>query len=349
MVIKLSKITNNKEELTTIVLERRKDMIDYKDILRVIVIAFLITLILGPLLIPILKRLKVGQSIREEGPKSHLSKSGTPTMGGIMMLAAVAITTLTSGIMNKDLTVLLLATLAFGLIGFIDDYIKVVLRRSLGLKAYQKIIGQVLIAVILAIYQSNTSILGTKIIIPFLENTLLDLGPLYIPFIAFVVVGIVNSVNLTDGVDGLASGVTLIVLSFFSLVSLKLGFYSITVFSAALTGACLGFLKYNAHPARVFMGDTGSLALGGAVATVAVLLNLPLIIPIVGGIYFAEALSVIIQVISFKLTGKRVFKMSPLHHHYELKGWKETKVVAVFWIITVILCLIGIYSLRFYI
>ncbi len=321
-------------------------MLNYGDIIRIIVISFAITLILGPIIIPILKRLKVGQSIRQEGPKSHLKKSGTPTMGGIMIIAALIITTLTSGIVNKDMYVLLFSTVAFGMIGFIDDFIKVVLKRSLGLKAYQKLIGQILVAVLLAVYQSNTSVLGTKVIVPFMDNTFLDLGPFYVPFIAFVVVATVNSVNLTDGIDGLASGVTLIVLLFFGLVSIRLGFNSITIFSAALIGGCLGFLKYNAHPAKVFMGDTGSLALGGGVSTIAIMLNLPLIIPIVGGIYFVEALSVIIQVASYKITGKRVFKMSPLHHHYELKGWKETKVVSVFWMTTVVLCLIGTISLK---
>jgi phospho-N-acetylmuramoyl-pentapeptide-transferase len=324
-------------------------MIDYKDIIRVIIIAFVISLILGPLVIPMLRKLKVGQSIREEGPKTHLKKSGTPTMGGIMIITALVITALTSGLVNEKMIVLLLATLGFGLIGFIDDFIKVVLRRSLGLRAYQKLIGQIVLAVILAMYHSNTSEMGTRLIVPFI-NTNIDLGPLYVPFIAFVVVGTVNSVNLTDGVDGLASGVTLIVLSFFSLIALNQGLYnnelySVAIFCAALAGACLGFLRHNAHPAKVFMGDTGSLALGGAVSAVAVLLNLPLIIPIVGGVYFAEALSVIIQVTSFKLTGRRVFRMSPLHHHFEMGGWKETKVVSVFWIVTVILCIIGFYSL----
>jgi len=316
---------------------------DYKDIIRVIGISFIITLILGPIIIPMLRRLKVGQSIREEGPKTHFIKSGTPTMGGIIMVGALLITTLTSGVLNNDMIVLLLSTLGFGAIGFIDDFIKVVLKRSLGLRAYQKLIGQILFAVILAVYQSNHSILGTKVIVPFIDNTYLNLGPLYVPFIAFVVVATVNSVNLTDGLDGLASGVTLIVLSFFGLVALSLGMNSVAIFSGALTGACLGFLRYNSFPAKVFMGDTGSMALGGAVSAVAVLLNLPLIIPIVGGIYFAEALSVIIQVTSYKLTGKRVFLMSPLHHHYEQKGWKETKVVIIFWVVTVILCLIGIF------
>lgn len=320
-------------------------MIEYIDIFRTISISFLITLILGPIIIPMLRKLKIGQSVRDDGPQTHLKKSGTPTMGGIIIFMALVLTVLTSGMLNKDMYILLISTFGFGLIGFIDDYIKVVKRRSLGLKAYQKLIGQVILATMLAIYQSSTSVLGTKLIIPFLNNQYLDLGILYIPFIAFVVVGTVNSVNLTDGLDGLASGVTLIVLSFFGLVALNWRADSVTIFSTALAGACLGFLIHNAHPAKVFMGDTGSMALGGAVSAIAILLNIPLIIPIVGGIYFIEALSVIIQVTSYKLTGKRVFLMSPLHHHFEQKGWKETKVVAVFWTATVILCLIGIFSL----
>lgn len=321
-------------------------MVEYIDIIRVVVIAFIITLVSGPIVIPMLKKLNIGQNVRDDGPKSHLTtKSGTPTMGGIIIIFSLVITALTSGLLNRDMYVLVLSTIGFGLIGFIDDYLKIKNKRSLGLKAYQKLIGQVVLAVILAIYQSNTSMLGTKVIIPFFENKYLDLGMLYVPFIAFVVAGTVNSVNLTDGLDGLASGVTLIVSSFFGLVALNWGMDSISIFSAALTGACLGFLVHNAYPAKIFMGDTGSLALGGAISAIAILLNLPLIIPIVGGIYFAEALSVIIQVISFKLTGKRVFLMSPLHHHFELKGWKETKVVVVFWSITVVLSLIGVISL----
>lgn len=322
-------------------------MIEYLDIVRNIIMSFVITLILGPIIIPLLKKLKVGQNVREDGPKTHLKKSGTPTMGGIMIVIALIITILTSGVLNRDMYVLLLSTIGFGLIGFLDDYIKVIKKRSLGLKPYQKLIGQVILATILAIYQSNTSVLGTKLIVPFLKNYYLDLGPLYIPFIAFVVVATVNSVNLTDGLDGLASGVTLIILSFFGLVALNFGMDSISIFSTTLAGACLGFLIHNAYPAKVFMGDTGSMALGGAVSAIAILLNMPLFIPIVGGIYFVEALSVIIQVISYKLTGKRVFLMSPLHHHFEQKGWKETKVVAVFWIVTLILCLIGIVSVPY--
>ena len=321
-------------------------MVDYIDMIRTILISFIITLILGPIIIPILNKLKIGQNVRDDGPKSHLVKSGTPTMGGVIMLIALLITTVTSGMLNSDMYILLISTFGFGLIGFIDDYMKIINKRSLGLKAYQKLIGQIVLAVLLAMYQSNTSMLGTKIIIPFLNNRYLDLGILYVPFIAFVVVGTVNSVNLTDGLDGLATGVTLIILSFFGLVALNWRQDSMSVFSAALTGACLGFLIYNAYPAKVFMGDTGSMALGGAVAAIAILLNLPLIIPIVGGIYLIEALSVIIQVTSYKLTRRRVFLMSPLHHHFEQKGWEETRVVIVFWSITVILCLIGVASLN---
>ena len=331
-------------------------MLESRQIIYTIIIGFFITLALGPLTIPFLKRLKIGQTIREDGPRSHLQKTGTPTIGGIILIISIVITSLTSGLINKDLIVALGATLAFGLIGFIDDFIKVVLKRSLGLRAYQKLGLQTVIAVLLATYQSGISIMGTKVIVPFIRGSFsigsvvipqyLDLGVLYIPFVAFVVVATVNSVNLTDGLDGLASGVTLIIAAFFALMAMNWGYTSLAIFSAAVTGACLGFLRYNSHPAQVFMGDTGSLSLGGAVSAVAVLMNVSLIIPIVGGIYFMESVSVILQVISYKLTRKRIFKMSPLHHHYELSGWAETKIVIVFWIITVVLCLVGVLALN---
>lgn len=321
-------------------------MISNLDLILTMGISFLISFILGPIIISKLRKFKIGQSIREDGPKSHLSKSGTPTMGGIIFFISLVITVVLTGQLNKDMYILLFATFAFGMIGFIDDYIIVVKRRNLGLRAYEKLIAQIILAVILAVYQSKTSNFETKLIIPFLEGRYLDLGILYIPFIVFVVVGTVNSVNLTDGLDGLASGVTIIVLSFFVFISQRLLMGSVTIFSTALVGACLGFLIYNAYPAKIFMGDTGSMALGGAVAAIAIMLNLPLLLPIVGGIYFIETLSVIIQVASFKLTGKRVFLMSPLHHHYEHKGWKETKIVSVFWIATIIFCLIGVISIR---
>ncbi|WP_312700102.1 phospho-N-acetylmuramoyl-pentapeptide-transferase [Sedimentibacter sp.] len=317
-------------------------------ILRVIIVSFLIAIFLGPVIIPVLKRLKVGQSIREEGPKSHFSKAGTPTMGGIIIVLAVIISLFTSGYYTQEVWAGLFFTVAFGLIGFIDDYLKVVLKQNLGLRAYQKIIGQFIFAFLLALYGSRYSVHGTKLIIPFI-NTYIDLGILYIPFVLFVILGIVNAVNLTDGLDGLNTGVTLIVMAAFSLIANSMKdinpmYVGIAVFAAAVSGSCLGFLKHNANPARVFMGDTGSLALGGAVSVIAVLSNMVLLIPIIGGIYFAEALSVIIQVLHYKRTKRRVFKMAPLHHHYEMSGWKETKVVAVFWIVTVILAFIGIYS-----
>lgn len=330
--------------------------LESRQIIYTTIIGFFITLILGPLIIPFLKKLKVGQTVREEGPQSHLQKTGTPTIGGIIIIISIIITSFTSGLINRDLLVALGATVAFGLIGFIDDFIKVVLKRSLGLRAYQKLGLQIVVAVFLAIYQSNISVMGTKVIVPFIKGSFtigsivipqyFDLGALYIPFVAFVVVATVNSVNLTDGLDGLASGVTLIVAAFFALQAMSWGYTSLAIFSAAITGACLGFLRFNSHPAQVFMGDTGSLALGGAISAVAILMNVALIIPIVGGIYFAESLSVILQVASYKLTKKRIFKMSPLHHHYELSGWAETKVVIVFWIITVILCLVGVLALN---
>lgn len=317
-------------------------------IIRVIIVSFLIALFLGPVVIPILTRLKVGQSIREEGPKSHYKKSGTPTMGGIIIVFSVIISVFTSGYYTREIWAALFFMVGFGLIGFIDDYIKVVQKRNLGLKAYQKILIQFIFALLLAIYGSKYSAYGTKLIIPF-ANAYIDLGVLYIPFVLFVVLGTVNAVNLTDGLDGLSTGVTLIVMAAFSLITNSMKeispiFEGISIISAAVAGACLGFLKHNANPAKVFMGDTGSLALGGAVAAVAVISNTVLLIPIIGGIYFAEALSVIIQVLHYKRTKRRIFKMAPLHHHFEMSGWKETKVVSVFWIITVILAFIGIYS-----
>jgi phospho-N-acetylmuramoyl-pentapeptide-transferase len=318
-------------------------------IIRVIIVSFLIALFLGPVVIPFLKRLKVGQSIREEGPKSHFAKSGTPTMGGIIIIIAILIAIITSGFFEAEVWAVIFFILGFGAIGFIDDYIKVVLKRNLGLKAYQKIIGQLFFSLLLAWYGSKYSAMGTTLMIPF-ANIHIDLGVLYIPFITFFAVGMVNAVNLTDGLDGLNSGVTLIVMAAFSLIANSLIeenqiYEGISLVSAAVTGACLGFLKHNANPAKVFMGDTGSLALGGAIASVAVLSNTVLFIPIIGGIYFAEALSVIIQVLHYKRTKRRIFKMAPLHHHFEMCGWKETKVVGVFWIVTVILAFIGIYSI----
>ncbi|MDU3010244.1 MAG: phospho-N-acetylmuramoyl-pentapeptide-transferase [Peptoniphilus harei] len=303
-------------------------------------LGLILSLILGKILIPVLKRLHAGQSIREEGPKSHMVKSGTPTIGGLIFLFSAIITTLLTGNFKVSVFMILFSTLAFGAVGFIDDYIKVVMKRNLGLRAYQKLFLQFLTAVILIIYQYNSKHMGTDLYIPFLKDYR-SIGVFYIPFIIFVIVGTVNSVNLTDGLDGLSSSVTIICLLFFNVVAVKFQRYEIAAFSLALAGALIGFLFFNKYPAKVFMGDTGSLALGGAISAIALLLNVPLILPIAGGIYFIETLSVIIQVVSFKTRGKRVFLMSPLHHHFEQKGWHEKKIVAVFSLVELILCIIS--------
>lgn len=303
-------------------------------------LGLILSLILGKILIPVLKRLHAGQSIREDGPKSHMVKSGTPTIGGLIFLFSAIITTLLTGNFKVSVFMILFSTLAFGAVGFIDDYIKVVMKRNLGLRAYQKLFLQILTAVILIIYQYNSKHMGTDLYIPFLKDYR-SIGVFYIPFIIFVIVGTVNSVNLTDGLDGLSTSVTIICLLFFNVVAVKFQRYEIAAFSLALAGALIGFLFFNKYPAKVFMGDTGSLALGGAISAIALLLNVPLILPIAGGIYFIETLSVIIQVVSFKTRGKRVFLMSPLHHHFEQKGWHEKKIVAVFSLVELILCIIS--------
>lgn len=316
-------------------------MQEYAPIGIALAISFILTVIATPFAIPLLKRIRAGQSIREDGPQSHLIKQGTPTMGGIVVIAAVLITSLTAGGIKTDMLILLVTFVAFGLLGFLDDFVKVTRKRNLGLTARQKMALQIIIAVFLAVYQSNVSIYGTSVYIPVVDEYW-NFGIFYVPFIAFVVVAMVNSVNLTDGLDGLASGVTMIVALFLAVVGTSFGYTNATVFSSAVAGACLGFLMHNRHPAKVFMGDTGSLALGGAIAAAAILMNIELILPLAGGVYVAEALSVILQVISYKTRKKRIFRMAPLHHHFELGGWKETKVVRVFWIITLLLCILSL-------
>ena len=305
------------------------------------IIGFLIVVILGPIFIPMLTKFKFGQTVRDDGPQTHLQKNGTPTMGGVIMIIAILITGLTRAKIDKDLLVGLICITGFGLVGFLDDFIKIKMKRSLGLKAYQKIILQFALALFVSYYQYSASPSATQMMVPF-TDIVINLGPLYVPIMMFVIIGTVNAVNLTDGLDGLASGVTLIVSIFFMMLAISVGNSDVGILSAATGGACLGFLGFNSYPAKVFMGDTGSMALGGAVVAFAVLTNSVLLIPIVGGIYFAEAISVIIQVASFKLTGKRVFKMAPIHHHFEQCGWPETRVVFVFWITTVVLAWIGI-------
>lgn len=305
------------------------------------IIAFLIVIILGPIFIPMLGKFKFGQTVRDDGPQSHLLKNGTPTMGGVIMIIAILITGLTRAKVDKDLLVGLICITGFGFVGFLDDFIKIKMKRSLGLKAYQKIILQFALALFVSYYQYSASPSATQIMVPFTDYVI-NLGPLYVPIMMFIIIGTVNAVNLTDGLDGLASGVTLVVSMFFMMLAMSVGNSDVAILAAATGGACLGFLGFNSYPAKVFMGDTGSMALGGAVVSFAVLTNSVLLIPIVGGIYFAEALSVIIQVVSFKFTGKRVFKMAPIHHHFEECGWPETRVVFIFWITTVVLAWISI-------
>lgn len=317
-------------------------MLGIRELTFTAMIAFLIVIILGPIFIPMLARFKFGQTVRDEGPQSHLAKNGTPTMGGVMMIVAILITGLTRATISKGLIVGLICIVGFGFVGFLDDFIKIKMKRSLGLKAYQKIILQFALALYIAYYQYSASPSATQLVIPF-TNHIINLGIWYIPFMMIFIIGTVNAVNLTDGLDGLASGVTLIVSCFFVLFAVSISNSDVAILAAATAGACLGFLGFNSYPAKVFMGDTGSMALGGAVVAFATLTNSPLIIIIVGFIYLAEALSVMIQVTYFKLTnGKRIFKMAPLHHHFEQCGWPETRVVFVFWIVTVVLCWIGV-------
>ncbi|MDF2820754.1 MAG: phospho-N-acetylmuramoyl-pentapeptide-transferase [Clostridiales bacterium] len=306
------------------------------------IIAFCLSVVLSPIIIPLLARLKFGQFVRDDGPKSHLKKTGTPTMGGLIIIPVIIITSIIFVKTNPKTVPVLMAIIGYGIIGFLDDYLKVVKKRSLGLRAWQKMLGQILVTSILIYYIINYTDIGSSVKIPFSSGTQLDLGVMFIPIIFFIIIGTVNSVNLTDGLDGLASSVTVIVATFFAVVSIgeKSGLEPIACTTA---GALLGFLLFNCHPAKIFMGDTGSLALGGFVAVTAVMLKMPIYLLIVGLVYVAETLSVIMQVWYFKATkGKRLFKMAPLHHHFELCGWTETKVVAVFSVITAMLCIIGL-------
>lgn len=314
---------------------------DYR-ILIPVLISFVLSVILGPVVIPILRRLKMGQTEREEGVQSHLKKAGTPTMGGVIILASIVITCLFFLKDYPKILPILFLTVGFGLIGFLDDYLKVVLKRSDGLLPWQKMGLQILITGIFAFYMVKIANVPLTLKIPFLSGEYLDLGIFTIPVLFIVVIGTVNGVNFTDGLDGLASSVTVLVATFFTVVAIgtQSGIEPIT---CAVVGALLGFLLFNVYPASVFMGDTGSLALGGFVAATAYMLQMPLFIAIVGLIYLVEVLSVMIQVAYFKKTGgKRIFKMAPIHHHFELCGWSETRVVAVFSIITAVLCLIAL-------
>jgi phospho-N-acetylmuramoyl-pentapeptide-transferase len=329
-----------------------------------VITALIVSFALGKTVIAWLRRLKVGQHVRDDGPQTHLNKKGTPTMGGVLIIMALAASTLLwTDLTNIYVWVVLFATLAFGAIGFWDDYLKVVKKRSTGLRAWQKfglqIAASLAIGVFLSWNPSDPN--ATLLSVPFMKRFLLDLGWFYIPFVIVVIVGSSNAVNLTDGLDGLAIGLVGIaatanavlvyigghkVISEYLKIQYIPGSGELAVFCGALLGASLGFLWYNAHPAEVFMGDVGSLSLGGALGTVAVVTKHELILVVVGGIFVVETISVIMQVASYKMTGKRIFKMAPIHHHFEQIGWPESKVIVRFWIIGIILALVSLGSLK---
>ena len=301
-----------------------------------------VVIMLAPICIPILHRLKFGQSIREEGPKSHQKKSGTPTMGGIFLIAGIVAATLIIADWNTEIFLALFILLGHFILGFIDDYLKVVRKHNQGLLARYKLLGQIIIVIVTTFVASELLIdFSPTIWLPIVDVTI-DAGNLYLPFMLFVMVGASNAVNLTDGLDGLASGCMAIAASCYAVICLLTGHNDLAIFCAAIVGACIGFLKFNFHPAKVFMGDTGSLALGGAFAAVGILTRTEILLAIIGFVFVCEALSVILQVISFQTTGKRIFRMSPLHHHFELGGWSEVKVVMVFWTVGLIAGVIGL-------
>lgn len=305
--------------------------------------SFILAYLLGKILIPILHRMKYGQSIREEGPKAHMKKQGTPTIGGLIFIISTFIVTILYSVfyvktLKNDAVIILLIFLAFGFVGFLDDYLKIRRKKNLGLRAYQKMILLMLITFVIYVFSKDT--LGTNLYIPIL-NVNINLYYLYLPFLFIYFTGVTNAVNLTDGLDGLATTVTIIVLIFLFLISFVFGKIDIGIFAFILIGSLMAFLIFNVNPARVFMGDTGSLALGGAVAAISFLLGIELVLVLAGIIYVIEALSVIIQVVVYKFTGKRVFKMAPIHHHFEHLGWSENKIVYVFGAITLIACIIS--------
>jgi len=314
-----------------------------------IAISIIGSLIVTPVLIPFLKYLKFGQSIREEGPAWHQKKSGTPTMGGISFIfVSVAVAVLVPFIFYKrvsvEMMVLAGSAFLFGIIGFIDDFIKVVMKRNLGLSSKAKFLMQIFVSVLSTVVLVHTGIIDGMIIIPFLKHPV-DIGLFIIPLNIIVQLAVCNSANLTDGLDGLAASVTLIISISLMAFAYFMGNFAVCIFMAAISGALIGFLFFNWNPAKVFMGDTGSLFLGGSVAVCAIMLKLPIVLIIIAGVYLIETLSVIIQVTSFKLTGKRVFKMSPLHHHFEMCKISEKKIVMIFTLTTVVLCIAGYLSI----
>ena len=310
-----------------------------------IIIAFAISAMLCPIVIPFLHRLKFGQEVRKEGPESHLKKQGTPTMGGLIILTSIIITSLFYVREYPKIIPVLFVTVGFGIVGFLDDYIKIVMKRSEGLTPVQKMAGQLIITGIFAYYLLHSKDVGIGMLIPFTggfeKGLYLNLGIFFVPAVFFLVIGTDNGVNFTDGLDGLCTSVTILVATFLTVVSIGEN-TGISPITGAVVGSLLGFLLFNVYPARVFMGDTGSLGLGGVVASSALMMQIPIFLAIIGFIYMMEVLSVIIQVTYFKRTGgKRIFKMAPIHHHFELSGWSETRVVAVFAIVTAVLCMLA--------
>jgi len=321
--------------------------------IKILLLSFIATVVLGIFAIPILKKLKVGQIERQEGPQSHLSKQGTPTMGGIILAASIAILIVFVFLsyakdeieLAKKLIPLALMSLGFGLIGFIDDLKKLVFKNTKGLKPAYKMIGLLTIAVVYVIYLINVIDLGTDTYIPILKISINLPIWIYIPFAIFVILGTTNAVNLTDGVDGLCPTVSAIIITCLTVIGIIYDVKEVVIFGTIVIGACLGFLLFNMHPAKVFMGDTGSLLLGGVIVAIALYLKMPFILIIIALIPVLETLSVILQVMYFRRTGNRIFKMAPLHHHFELSGWGENKVVSIFSIITLILCIVGLFAI----
>ncbi len=321
--------------------------------LKILLISFFATIVLGIIIIPILQTLKVGQSEREDGPKSHLKKKGTPTMGGIIMAISIIGASIVACIhymgkqpeIGKRLIPITLATIGFGLIGFIDDYKKVILRNTDGLKPKAKMAGLLIISILFVIYLENILGLGTDILIPFFKTTITLPLLIYIPFTILVMLATTNAINLTDGVDGLATSVTLVIITTITVIAIIFDVKEIIILGSIVCGTCLGFLIFNLNKAKVFMGDTGSLLLGGVVSCSAIYLKMPLILIILAAVPVIETLSVIIQVAYYKKTKKRFFKMTPIHHHFELCGWRENKIVTTFSLATIVLCIIGLISI----
>ena len=318
--------------------------------IKILVLAFLATTVLSVIIIPILKRLKVGQNERDDGPQSHIKKQGTPTMGGIIMMISIIISTIGGYLYYKgreiaiaqNLIPLILVTVGFGLIGFADDFKKLRQKNTKGLSPALKMLGLLIIASIYTFYIVQIVGVGTDIIIPFSKTTVTLPTVVYIPLVVLVMLGTTNAVNLTDGIDGLATSISAIILTTLTTIAIVFDVKELVVFGSILVGSCLGFLMFNLHKAKVFMGDLGSLMLGGAISAIAIYLKMPLFLLIIAFVPVIETLSVIAQVISFKTTGKRILKMAPLHHHFELSGWKENKIVSVFCLITLIFCIIGL-------